>query len=493
MMDLKTIEALADADVYARLRLGIDLYPWQQNVLRAATARGARIAVRTCNESGKTSTLVTPLVLWHMESFVGSLTITTSGSYRQVKDQLYPHLLNWAGRLGEGWEFGDGWGRHHRTGSRLVSFSTDNPGKAEGWHEPPRMPGDIVGRNNPLAGFGVDDQAWAEMAAKAGKSSLLLIIDEAKTPPVDIFEAFERCHATRWINLSSPGPSHGPFYNCFNRDAGRWECFKVAASDCPHLWDAPEKRAELEAQMRTLRPELVQSMIYGEFMPEGAGQVFDMGRVDESMRGGFETVGAGRYRRAALDISAGGDEQVLAACDGNRSWIEWAGFEKDDHRLVEIVAGRLRRLGIPPEDCLADDGGLGKIVINQFDREGFYLRRFDFGGDARGGGIYRNARAEAYFKLADLIRLGQAVIPADDLLREELAFCRYEVDSSPLQLVPKRKLPRSPNRSDALVMVYYDLPEFGKLTEKEDDGAEIVSPTRRRREREEYAGSVWDS
>jgi len=91
------------------------------------------------------------------------------------------------------------------------------------------------------------------------------------------------------------------------------------------------------------------------------------------------------------------------------------------------------------------------------------------------------------------VRLGQAVLPADELLREELAFCRYEVDSSPLQLVPKRKLPRSPNRSDALVMVYYDLPEFGKLTEKEDDGADIVSPTRRRREREEYAGSVWDS
>jgi hypothetical protein len=36
------------------------------------------------------------------------------------------------------------------------------------------------------------------------------------------------------------------------------------------------------------------------------------------------------------------------------------------------------------------------------------------------------------------------------------------------------------------------LDDFKKQTEKEDDGADIVSPTRRRRAREEYAGSVWD-
>jgi hypothetical protein len=65
----------------------------------------------------------------------------------------------------------------------------------------------------------------------------------------------------------------------------------------------------------------------------------------------------------------------VAVCDGNRAWIEWAGFEKDDHRLVEIVCPRLKCLAIAPEDCFADDGGLGKIVINPFEREGFYLRR----------------------------------------------------------------------------------------------------------------------
>lgn len=490
MMDIETLQLLANADGYARARLGINLYPWQSRILRAMSRRGARVAVRTCNESGKTSTVVLALVLWHMESFVSSLTVTTSGSYRQIKDQLYPHLQAWGGRLGKCWEFGDGWGKNHATGSRLVSFSTDNPGKAEGWHEPPRMPGEIVGASNPLRGL-VSDAEWVEMAGAADKTSLMLLMDEAKTPPQALYDAFERCHATRWCNLSSPGASHGPFYDCFHKFSRRWETYHVTWTDCPHLCDDPVKRAEIEGQIENLRPELVQSMIYGEFMPVGAGQVFDMVCVDTAMGGGVRHVGEGQYRRAALDVSAGGDEQVLAACDGNRAWIEWTGFERDDHRLCEIVSSRLVRLGIPPENCFSDDGGLGKIVNNQFDRIGCPVRRFDFGGEPMDKGLYLNARAEAYFRLADFCRLGQVILPDDERLREEMAFARYDIDSSPIKLVPKNKLPRSPNRSDALAMLFWEM-DYAQLTAPPEDHSDITSPTRRRRDRDEFAGGPWD-
>lgn len=489
-VDFQQFAALAEPDVYARVRLGLDLYPWQERVIRAMDRRGARVAMRTCNEAGKTSTVAAALILWHMETFVGSMTVTTSGSYRQIKDQLYPHLQKWAGRLGAQWEFGDGWGRNTATGSRLVSFSTDNPGKAEGWHEPPRMGGEIVGENNPLAGFGVDDAQWAEMAGAATNTSLMLIMDEAKTPPLELHEAFERCHATRWLNLSSPGMSYGPFYDCFHRARARWTTFHVSAKDCPHLWKNPAKRAELEEQIIHLRPELVQSMVWGEFMSESSGMIFDMQRVDEAMGGMLPRWGGGRFRRAALDISGGTDEQVLMVADGNQAWVEWAGFEKDDHKLVEIVIGRLRRLGIPPEDCLADDGGLGKTVLNEFERRGFPLARFLFNEAARDK-LYRNARAEIYFTLADKIKMGHVVLPRDDTLREELAFSKYDVGSMPIKLVPKEKLPRSPNRADALAMVFRDLPDPRELATETDESL-ATSPTRFRRDSDEYAASTFD-
>ena len=61
--------------------------------------------------------------------------------------------------------------------------------------------------------------------------------------------------------------------------------------------------------------------------------------------------------------------------------------------------------------------------------------------------------------------LGCVALPDDDVLREELAFCRYDVESSPLKLVPKKKLPRSPNRSDALAMPFWEM-DYAKLTAK---------------------------
>jgi len=158
---------------------------------------------------------------------------------------------------------------------------------------------------------------------------------------------------------------------------------------------------------------------------------------------------------------------------------------------VEIVIQRLRRYAVDPDDCLSDDGGLGKIVNNQFDREGYALRRFDFNGTPQDPSLYENSRAEAYFKLADLVRLGRVSLPDDDVLREELAFCRYDVESSPLKLVPKKKLPRSPNRSDALAMLFWET-DYAKLTAKPEDTSDITSPTRWRRERDEFAGSTWE-
>jgi len=451
---------LATADGYAVARLGLPLYPWQMDVARAVSRRGSRVAVRTCNESGKTSTLLVALILWHMETQMNSLTITTSGSYRQIKDQLYPHLRVAGNKLGPGWEFGDGWGKYEGTGARLVSFSTDDPGKAEGWHEPPG-------------------------------STLMIIMDEAKTPPQEIYDSFERCHASYWVNLSSPGGASGPFYDCFHKFAKRWETFHVRAMDCPHLWDNPVKRAEIEGQMQVLRPELVQSMIYGDFMPAGSGQLFDMHAVDACMSGEVQVVGEGQYRCAAYDGSGGSDEQVLAFIDGNRTWFGWTGHERDTDKTVVLVGGHVQRAGLDMGALWSDLGGEGARVNQAFEKKYGAIRPFDFGGRPADPAMYLNARAEAYFRLSDLIRLRRISLPDDEALREELAFIRYEPDSSPIKLVEKRKFPRSPNRADALAMLVWQL-EYEQLILKPDDHSDLTSPTRRRRDRDECAAGPWD-
>jgi len=78
-----------------------------------------------------------------------------------------------------------------------------------------------------------------------------------------------------------------------------------------------------------------------------------------------------------------------------------------------------------------------------------------------------------------VIRTYYIPLPDDDLLREELAFARYDMGSSPLKLVPKKKQPRSPNRSDALAMLFWEM-DYAKLTAKPKDTSNRTSPTRRR-------------
>ena len=88
--------------------------------------------------------------------------------------------------------------------------------------------------------------------------------------------------------------------------------------------------------------------------------------------------------------------------------------------------------------------------------------------------------------------VGHVVLPRDDdVLREELAFSKYDVGSMPLKLIPKEKLPRSPNRADALAMVFRDLPDPRELKAETDESL-AMSPTRFARDTEQYAASTFD-
>lgn len=440
---------------YCRARLGWMVYPWQEKILDAVGRRGSRVAAKCCNEAGKTSFIVAGLVLWGLETFHNGMIVTTSGSFRQIKDQLYPRVQGLAGRLGKHIEVGDGWARNLETGTKLVSFSTNDPGKAEGWHEPVR-PVPLVELWSPEMGIARD--AYREMVGDYNQTNLLMIMDEAKTPPIEIHEAFERCHPSMWLNCSSPGDPMGPFFDCFHSAGERWEQFTVRAMDCPHLWENPAKRAELEAQMRTLRAPLIQSMIYAEFPDSGEMMLFDMKAVLRACEGQNAHWGKGFYRRAALDISMGGDAQTLWMCDGNYAWCEWRGNETDDHRLVSIVIERLQRKGFKPHEVIADDGGVGQVVLNEFARRGWPIERFNFGAAARNPKLYRNRRAEIYTDLADNFRSGAVNVENNEMLRTELSWQKYDSLERPYKLVSKKGFPWSPNEADALAMLFSDLP-----------------------------------
>ncbi len=176
---------LASPSGFNCIMLGQDLYQWQADALDALIPDGARVAIKTCNESGKTSVLVAGAIIWHMMLYPNSMTVSTAGVYRQVTEQLMPSLRRLLAKS-PSWNVTEN-RVQAPNGSRFVGFSTDDAGKFEGWHTP------------------VDNNGK--------KSSLLMIVDEAKSVKEDIYEAIERCRPDRLLIASSPGEPLGTFFN----------------------------------------------------------------------------------------------------------------------------------------------------------------------------------------------------------------------------------------------------------------------------------------
>lgn len=457
---------------------GYKPYQWQFDTMNAMGPEGAQVCLRTCNESGKTAFVIALLVKWHMETFAGSLTITTSASYGQIINQLYPSLRAKC-RGTPGWKIMKDSAVYEPTGSRLVSFSTDDAGRAEGYHEPPAM--DKFGvaglEGNPLKDWGVDDATWGKVLEKK-TSSLMIVVDEAKSVKGFVYEGLERCHPTRYLVASSPGIAEGKFWDFWNREKARFTFMRhVSYEECPHLVNSKRHMREKAQQEATLDEWLVRSIWYGEFAAVSERGVFNMVCLDRAMSGTLPVWGRGS-RRAAFDPSGGGDEVPLYFRDGNDCRFVKAWRESDDEKLVEELIVEFRRLGLRPEEIVADDGGLGMLVLNNLSRKGWPVGRINFGGKPRNEKYYVNCRAEMYCELANRVKKDELRLPFDTELREQLGWQKRVNNENPIQLVPKATFSHSPDRADTVAMLFYDMPAASEFEDRRKQVDLALSPTR---------------
>ena len=84
-----------------------------------------------------------------------------------------------------------------------------------------------------------------------------------------------------------------------------------------------------------------------------------------------------------IDWSAGGDETVIAASEGNRLRIVLGFRQRDACQCVLRVAATLRDFGLLGVPLFADAGGLGGPMCDQLVAVGFSVRRINNGAPAR--------------------------------------------------------------------------------------------------------------
>lgn len=419
--------------------LQVPLYGWQSDVLFDLAEPG-QVAVRCPNEAGKTGHIAVSAVLWHMMCFPGSITVATSGSWRQVKNQLIPGLARQRAKpCFKGWEF-NAESIKAPNGAVFYGFSTNDPGKFEGFHNLPEIE--------------VAPGVWE-------RPPLFILVDEAKTVAAGIFEAIDRCRPDRLLLLSSPGGSKGEFYHAFGKNKAQYHTHTAGFKDCPHF-DA-DKIDKIIAKYGANHP-FVLSSVHGEFADDPDDGTVIPSQMLERCRQHAPVWRGDGERHAFCDFAAGGDENVIALREGNRVRLIKCWRETNTMAACGEFIRQFRKFKLSANEISADNGGLGRPMVDRFAELGWEINRVEFGGKPHNPQAYQDRGSEMYGEAARTIEEAGIILEDDDELDAQLCSRVWENRASDgrLKLVSKKEMKKaglpSPDRADAVVGAMQPLP-----------------------------------
>lgn len=458
--DVDARQILATPVGFARGILGLENYAWQDRILTDLEIQGNKISAKCCNEAGKTTHIGAPAVLWPMACFAGAQVVVTSGSWRQVKTQLFPAIKRFQPIL-RGWEI------HDTTitapnGSTCVGFSTDDAGRFEGFHTGPQGH-----RETPL----------------------LVMVDEAKSVDRAIFEAIDRCRPTWRLYMSSPGPAVGEFYDSHTKHRSSYKCHTATAADCPHI--SQVVLDEIISRYGINHP-FVRSSIFAEFAdPANSGHITTLTKVQACLSNPPARKTGDRH--CWVDFAAGGDENVIALREGNQVKLIRCWRETNTMVAVGEFISEFRKLGLTPQEITGDDGGLGKPVIDRLTELGWPINRFNSNEAPAEKQAYFNRSAEIWDEGARKIERRSIIIPDDAVLLEQLTSRMWlKFSEGKLQLESKRDMKKrglsSPDRADCVLGAMQDLRSYLPQTYNQPDTMKLFEELEQMREHSLHAG-----
>jgi len=504
------------------LYVPFSLYGWQHDAIAAGARPKSRCALSTCNFSGKTSVVIPAFGMAIMCAFPGAQILSTSGDAQQVKEQLFEQQLR---PLVEQRRFKDnGW--KIKTGD---SFKVTAP-NGSSWL------GYVTAKDSTFEGF---HSYWRE-DEKTGEKRycpLVFLIDEAKSVGDGVHEAIRRIDPDFMIALSTPGKENGWFYEALDPDGLKaaettsgdlveWNIYKhpyepnplhdyqqeydsedgciwtyrrmLTQHDCPHLLTKRNQRERRNLEHKFGRNSAyIKSMLYGEFQRADDYSLIytdeDLALMRAAMRGANKPVG--NDVRAASDTSGGGDKQPLMVRIGTKIVLQERGECPTEIEHAELLARRLKSLGIDPWQFTIDGGGIGAAVANYMEKRLDYsgLKRAQANTGPRFKFEYRDKYTETHFLIKELLSAGVLVLDYNEALLKQMRCRRFiemeiglKIKTEPKPAHRKREK-SSPDELDTLVYLLYDFDWSLIAKYTEEGGAEVPesAPTEMERKAEE--------
>jgi phage terminase large subunit len=450
--------------------LGLALYVWQAIVLSwfENTLEMVKGSLCTPNGAGKSERIVATLALWWITVHPQGRVVITTKDSKQLDNQIWPAIERHKGKF-PCYDFIERMVRNG-TGGFIIGFTTDDPGRAEGWHK-------------------IDDYL----------GPLLIIGDEAKSIADAIHMALDRCTYNAKLLTSSPGLTEGLFYRSQTELAGKkfnaqgfvgeggcpdggFMAMKVGLIDCPHI---PESR--IKNIIQTYGPDhwFTRSTLHAEFTDVDSDTLFIYPKhiVREVMDNPPKYVPGSQC--ASCDFAAGRAENVFTHKRGNRiEQVCWK--DPDPMRAVGQFIALFIERSLLPSEIDADAGGMGIPILARFNELGWPINGINNESEPIDPDKYPSLGAENWHDGAIKLARRKYIIPNDPILFKQLTGRRAAPTSKAiLGYESKKEMAKrgfeSPDRADGLVMVLARDEEAGTTLFDQEGMAKLESLARANR------------
>ena len=425
-------------------QLNARLWAKQEEILEAVRDN-TRVAVRSCNGSGKTF-VAAHAVLWWLRCFPDSIVITTAPTEHQVRNVLWREIRR-AYRENEK-TIG---GKLLRTSLELADkhyaqgLSTDTPERFQGFHE----------------------------------GHILFVVDEASGVREGIFEAIEgsmTSENSRMLLLGNPTARSGYFYEAFHSRRSLWQTIHISAFDTPNFTNREDPKPYLVTEQWVEDAKvnwgedspMYQIRVLGDFPSESEDTLISLKTIENAVEGKDESPDSNESEPVELGVDVarfGSDRTVICARKGDRVIGMKSYTRKDTMETAGLVNEFVKRHS--PSCVRVDAIGVGAGVVDRLRELGVPgVTGINVARRATNQEHFANLKAELYDGLRERFQQGRIRIPGDQKLISELASIRYSFSSSgQIRIEDKDELRSrgrpSPDMADALMLAFAHTPRSG--------------------------------
>lgn len=309
-----------------------------------------------------------------------------------------------------------------------------------------------------IKGYEGVDIVWIEEGSAVSNDSLDMLVPTIRKAGSEIWISFNReeesdpVHArfvahprvdsiVVWLE---PGPTDNPWWTS-ELQKEMEEDYKRDPDQAEHIWGGQPRKQGLRA---VLSRTAIRGAMDRDIEAEGA---YEIG-VDVARFGDDLTI---MYKRHGLKVI---DKREFAGQDTQRTAMEaWDLAGHDASMPIKI-----------------DDGGLGGGSTDRLNELGAHVVPINFGGEPHDKDLYTSTADEMWFTFP----VNEADIPNDPLLMQELAGRQYDYDTKGRRKIEakkdfKKRIGRSPDRADALLLCYYPAHKYNVMVPSEWGAGEL--------------------